>query len=269
MQPLTVIQLDFLPASYRQQTARRRDRRWRAVIFVGGVLLLSGAWLYRVLDRRAAQRNYDILSAPHQTAVLHENAWKAAKDRLTRANREADLITYLRHPWMTSQTLAAVAGSMPDTMRLTELKIVRETVGNRESAAPQARGPAAPPDKAESQTPDPQSDLARLREEYDNQRVVVLLSGEAVDGAAPYDYVRRLAASDLFVQAEVTSLQRETSAARNSTPLSQFQARAVVRPGIGQPGSSDVDSKPQLARSGMSSRVWTETPTPPHATSVR
>ncbi|RIK79252.1 MAG: hypothetical protein DCC68_13605 [Planctomycetota bacterium] len=267
MQPLTVVQLDFLPASYRQQTARRRDRRWRAVIFVGGVLLLSGAWIYRVLDRRAAQHNFDILSAPHQTAVLNEKAWQAAKERLRRANLEADLITYLRHPWTTSQTLSAIAGPMPDTMRLTELKIVRETARNRDSAAPQVRNPAAPPDKAESQTPDPQRDLARLREEYDNQRVVVLLSGEALDGAAPYDYIRRLAASDVFVQAEVTSLQRETSAARKSTPLSQFQARAVVRPGIGQPGASEAAPKPQLARARVDAS--TEAPANRTAMSIR
>lgn len=259
MQPLSVVQLDFLPASYRQQTARRRDRRWRAVAFVGGVLLLSGAWIYRVLDHRAAQRNHDILSAPHETAVATEKAWEAAKNRLRVANLEAELITYLRHPWMTSQMLSAIVGPMPDSMRLTELKVVRETVRNRDGAPPQMRSPAEPPDKTEAQRPDPQRDLARLREEYDNQRVVVLLSGEALEGDALHGYIRRLAASDVFVQAELTSLQRDASGERKAQPISQFQARAVIRPGIGQPGSTEAAAQPQLAN--VWPRVRTEAPT--------
>jgi hypothetical protein len=250
MQALTVIQLDFLPASYRQQNARRRDRRWRAALFFGGVLLLAGAWIYRVADRRAAQHNFDALAAPYQTAVLNEKAWQDARQELKLSNLRASLITYLRHPWMTSQTLAAIVGPVPESVRLTEIKFVHEQLPRLEGhAAPPKRGPNDPQDKTEAALPAAERDLARMREEYDSQQVVVAITGEALDGVALYDYISSLGTSDVFVRAELTSMNRDAAGGNKSLPVSTFQARAILRPGIGQPGGTAAPAKPQLASS--------------------
>jgi hypothetical protein len=248
MQPLTVVQLDFLPASYRQQNARRRDRRWRAVLFFGGVVLLAGAWIYRVVDRRAAQQNFDALSGPYQTAVANEKAWQDAQQELKLANLRASLITYLRHPWMTSQTLAAIVGPVPETVRLTEIKILHEALPKPEGhAAPPKRGPNDPIDKAELALPPAERDLARLREEYDNQRVIVQISGEALESDALHEFIGALGTSDVFVRVELTSIFRDAGGGKNALPMSLFQARAILRPCIGQPGGTGAPAKPQLA----------------------
>lgn len=250
MQPLVVTQLDFLPAAYRQQSLRRRDRRWRAVLFIGGMTVLATAWIYRVVDHRAAQHSFDSLTAAHEAAVNTQRKWEAAQQRLLRLNQEADLITYLKHPWATSQTLAAIISPMPESVRLTELKISRESIGGRAAQTPAKPNPNEKPNAAASQIPPAVQDLTRLREEYDQQQVVVLLSGETLDGDALHRYIRRLASSELFAAAELSSLQRETSANNKQLPRSQFQARAVVRPSIGQAGSTETAApKTQLARS--------------------
>jgi Tfp pilus assembly protein PilN len=250
MQPLVVTQLDFLPAAYRQQSMRRRDRRWRAVLFIGGVTVLAAAWIYRVVDRRAAQRNFDSLAAAHDAAASTQRNWEAAQQKLLRANQEADLITYLKHPWATSQTLTAIISPMPESVRLTELKISRESLGGKAAQSPTKPSPSDKPNAAASQVPPAVQDLTRLREEYDQQQVVVLLSGETLDGDALHRYIRRLGSGEMFAAAELSSLQRETSANNKQLPRSQFQARAVVRPGIGQAGSTETAApKSQLARS--------------------
>lgn len=248
MQPLTVVQIDFLPASYRQQTVRRRDRRWRVAVLAIGAVLLAAAWIYRVIDHRAAHRNFEILTDAHQAALQTQQAWQAAQTKLDQANREAALITYLKHPATTSQTLAAIIAPLPESLRLTEIKIVRETLRqDGEEAAPR-RNLGDKPDAADAGLPPAERDLAQLRREYDKQQVVVMLSGEALDGEALYQYIRQLASGDVFVRAELTSLVRDASAARSHVALSRFQARAVMRPGIGQPGGPDVPpAEPRLA----------------------
>lgn len=250
MQPLIVTELDFLPAAYRQQSLRRRDRRWRAVLFIGGMTVLAAAWMYRVVDRRAAQHNFDSLTAAHESAMSTQRKWEASQQKLLRLNQEADLITYLKHPWATSQTLAAIISPMPETVRLTELKISREPIGGRAAQTPAKPNSNEKPNAAASQVPPAVQDLTRLREEYDQQQVVVLLSGETLDGDALHRYIRRLASGEVFATAELSSLQRETSANSKQLSRSQFQARAVIRPGIGQAGGAEAAApKTQLARS--------------------
>ncbi|MEX2185269.1 MAG: hypothetical protein WD875_00680 [Pirellulales bacterium] len=240
MQPLIVAQLDFLPATYRQQTVLRRDRRWRVVLLVVGAVLLSGAWTYRAFDHAAARRNLEMLTTAHEAAIRTKQAWEDAQQRLERANDMAALITYLKHPFTTSQTLSAIVAPMSESLRLTEIRIVRETRRSQDGQSPLRRGPSDPPDVAQSRLPPAQRDLTRLREEYDNQQVVVLISGDALDGEALHQYIRRLSSSDVFVRAELTSLQRDSSASHHGVARSHFQARAVMRQGIGQPGGPDV-----------------------------
>jgi Tfp pilus assembly protein PilN len=249
MQPLIVTELDFLPAAYRQQSMRHRDRRWRAVLFIGGVMVLAAAWTYRVVDRRAAQHHFDSLTAAHDSAVQTQREWEAAQQKLLRSNQQADLITYLKHPWATSQTLAAIIRPMPESVRLTELKITREPIGGRAAPPPAKPNPNEKPNAAASQVPPAVQDLTRLREEYDQQQVVVLLSGETLDGDALHRYIRRLESGDVFAAAELKSLQRREGAANSKLlSTSQFEARAVMRPGIGQAGGTETAApKTQLA----------------------
>lgn len=249
MQPITVPELDFLPASYRQQTVRRRDRRWRAAVVVGGFVLLAASWIYRAYDHRAARHNFEMLTSAHEAAVGTQAAWDDARQKLELANLEAALVTYLKHPFTTSQTISAIVGPMPESLRLTEIKIVREMLRTPEAHAPPRQSLGGAADVAELRLPAAQADLNRLREEYDNQQIVVLISGDALDGEALHGYIRRLSESDVFVRAELTSLQRDSTTPADRDERSRFEARAVMRPGIGQPGGLDaVATKTQLAK---------------------
>jgi hypothetical protein len=140
---------------------------------------------------------------------------------------------------------------MPESVRLTELKISRESIGSKTAQSPAKPNPNDKPNAAASQVPPAVQDLTRLREEYDHQQVVVVLLGETLDGDALHRYIRRLGSGDVFAEAELKSLQRrETSANSKQLSTSQFEARAVMRPGIGQAGAGEVAvPKSQLAGS--------------------
>jgi Tfp pilus assembly protein PilN len=217
-------------------------------MLVAGAVVLAAAWSYRAFDHTAARRNLEMLADAHEGAIRTQRAWEDAQQKLQRANDMAALITYLKHPFTTSQTLSAVISPMSDALRLTEIKIVRETRPSQDGQASPQRNLGSAPDAAQLRMPPAQRDLTRLRDQYDNQQVVVLISGDAQDGEALHQYIRRLSSSDVFSSAELTSLQRDASTPHGAEPQSHFQARGVMRPCIGQPGGQDVAAgEPKLA----------------------
>lgn len=234
MQPLSVPQIDFLPAAYRLKGVQRRDRVWRLAIVVFGVLLIGGTWAFRFTEKLAARSDLDLLMPRYENAVATNERWNRSRKLLADAEIQARLVVYLRRPWPTTRMLAAVIPSLPETIHLTELKIVQESNGIAPPAAiaPPRRPGGAKPDVAEQQQPAAQRDLEKMQAESDLQRTVILLSGDTTDPDALHRYIGQLHASDVVQRAELVSMQ-SASPGKNleaNRRVAQFQAKVLIRP---------------------------------------
>jgi hypothetical protein len=263
MQPLSVPYIDFLPAAYRQKGVQRRDRVWRIAIVTCGLLLVGGAWGFRFTQKRAAQSDLAALMPRYDAAVATNTLWNNALKTQSEADIQARLVVYLRRPWPTTRMLSAVMPSLPESIQLTELKIVQESNGTAPAAiaAPQRRPNNGKPDLAEQQQSPAQRDLEKLQAESDTQRTVILISGETTDPDALHRYIGQLHASDVIQRAELLSLVSAAPgrSAVDVRRISQFQAKVMIRPSYCEVGGPVVppnsaaladaprENRPQLA----------------------
>jgi hypothetical protein len=244
MQPLSVPQIDFLPASYRQLASERRERVWRVATAIVTVVAICTASLARYLERRSAQSELGALVSGHERAEDLNAQWTDIRQREAKANAEARLATYVRHPWPTSRMLSAVVGPLPESIRLTELKIVQEAE-DASSPPPAAAHPgAAKPDEVDKRLP-VERDLEQLRAECNREHTVMQLTGEGADSESLHEYIGGLSRSNVVKSAELQSLQTtNVRGSEESARLVQFHARVVLRPGYGQPGGPSSPAKP-------------------------
>ena len=245
---MTMKTIDFLPASYGEQSSKRKLKLWRAAV----VALIGGA----VISASVYQR-YLIWEVEQQLAEL-EPQYAAAEavmaehndlqQQLQQAVARADLYTYLRHPWPRTQILAAVTEPMPDSVTLSELRMIRDTSGADLATNQAAMGESQ---QADATKLDPaKRDLARLRQATDSSRLVISLTGLTEDIAALHEYLARVRQSKLIHKAEIKSI--EASADPNNA-RSQFTAELVVRPGYGQPGGPQPKPLPESAATPVAS----------------
>jgi Tfp pilus assembly protein PilN len=222
-------EIDFLPAAYREAGVQRKNVTLRVGVVVAFLAAIGFAAIY--------QQHLRILSDQQLTELLpsYENAKQETKrlaqlqQLLQTADKQAELCTYLRHPWPRSQILAAVVKPLPDEVELKELSIVREPI----------TGAGSMPQHAESlgesaaKKGDPsEHDLTALREQWDKTRVVVKLSGVTDDALALHRYFGQLDHGELFTKVDVGTIEQSTNP---SDKRIQFTARVFVRPGYGQP----------------------------------
>jgi Tfp pilus assembly protein PilN len=247
MTPMQVQQIDFLPAALRESS----DRRWHRLAYgtVAGIvsLVLSGIGMYQLHLESQLNEQIAALEPRCQAAQANMNELARLQAELQQHQSTAALLAYLRHQWPRSQILSAVCRPLPESIALTELRLVRENAAPpRADDASRRAGRTAQDPKAElARLSDAQRDLKRLREELDAQRVVVLISGVTEEQEALHRYIGTLAESDLAARVELASIETKTDAAPMNADKrsSQFQVRLVLRPGYGQPGGPSLDSK--------------------------
>jgi hypothetical protein len=227
-----MIDIDFLPASYREQTVHRQANVWR--VLVGGVfaaLIVCSFVFQQFLFRQAQWEFNDIQPQYEQTQALTRRLTEV-QTTLKAANIEAELFTYLRHPWPRTRLLSTALAPLPDSVILRQVQIVRE-----HSATPEALGQRSflkrPNDPDAPKLSPAQHDLNRLRDLSDPSPTVLILSGITTDTAALHHYLVTLGRATLFTKAELTSLQANHSERPGTW---RFIARLAVRPGYGQPG---------------------------------
>lgn len=223
--------IDFLPAEYRQSHAQKRLQLWRIAVLLGFLALLSAASL---VDRQRRQRVLGDMAAIeplHAQATAQIARLGQLQARLAEARAEADLYTYLRHPWPRTQLLASLLGPLPEEITFEKVVMHRE--------AAERRGPATLPrdgkteEQQEARLSPPARDLKRLRAECDSAQTVILLSGLTSDSGALHRYLDEAGRNELFRKAQLRSsesLQTETGS------IQRFSATFVVAPGYGQPG---------------------------------
>ncbi len=227
--------IDFLPEQYRQSRATRHWKPWRLAVVLGFLLLLGGVSLGQYRCRQDALRRLDLITPPYQTVVAQTERLDRASAQLQPARFDAQLITYLRHPWPRTRILAAVISVLPDDATLDQLQITYDTQPGRSLWERGRRLAGRVPGGQEKQPAlaPAAEDLQRLRQRYDEQETVVLISGTVLRSVSAYRYLEQLGKSGLFVEAPPPSVQ---SVSTDDGTAFTFEATLTVRPGIGQPG---------------------------------
>ena len=120
-------EIDFLPLEYHLQNARNQVKPWRVVVVACAAMLLVAAVCAQYVQRRNAFSDLAAASAIYDAAAQQNATWGAFQTKLQAASSEADLFTYLRHPWPSSQLLSAVVCPMTPEISVLELQITAES----------------------------------------------------------------------------------------------------------------------------------------------
>ena len=217
--------IDFLPEIYRQREALRRARLWwgAVVVIFGGAIGASATaqlWLRHSLERELRE-----LAPQYAAAQAQVQELTALQTQITRAGHEANLYTYLDHPWPRTQLLAEVVRPLPDCMRLTQMHVGEEEQARQAAAA----GPRSTrPDDQAAASSQPELDLLRLQDELDRRQATVELDGHTADVSRLHAYVAEVNRSPIIAQAHIKSLE---AAAGNQASKTRFTLRLIVRPG--------------------------------------
>jgi Tfp pilus assembly protein PilN len=241
-------QIDFLPAKYREQTVHRKANVWRVLVAILFVAVLACSACYQQVIRHKTALESGRIGTQYDQAQLLSAKLAALRQRLQDADAEAELLTYLRHPWPSTQVLAAALNPMPDCITLGEVRLFHEQPETSISTA------LAPPALKKSTDSEPATgarkpsaaarDLAALREEYDSRPMVLLLTGVTSNTAELQRYLVMLAEVPLFSKAELTSLESDGA---EQPGVLHFTARLLMRPGYDQPAGPAIGNPEKFA----------------------
>jgi hypothetical protein len=234
--------IDFLPASYRQMTVHRKANVWR--LLAGGIFvaLIGFSGIYQHMLRRQAVAELARTGLQYDRAQALVARQAELKRQLQLAAHEADLLTYLRHPWPTTQVLAAALEPLPDCITLQEIRLFQ---GERPPAIAAAKPQTDAEKKASESRPAAQRDLETLRHDNEGRPRLLVLSGVTTNSAALQQYVLALGQSDLFLKTELSKLEADSA---DQTGSMHFTARLVVRPGYGEAGGPPIPRDAKSAK---------------------
>ena len=243
----TLVELDFLPASYCRRRMLRRAYAWRFVAALGmcGFLGATSLWLNKhhegVLAKLAAVES-QFADAAEKEARLAEVTGELQAELKT-----AELLTYLRHRWPRSRIVDAILEPLPDNVILTELKIGHEPIQAAEtSTITLLETESEPVDRPSRRS----ADLKRLLQESSRQQHFVMLTGQSTDAATLHEYLARLGTNPLFSSVDLGLLENAPNASGASGAMTptRFTARAKVCPGHGQIISAPQSTEPLAQR---------------------
>jgi hypothetical protein len=222
--------IDFLPESYRDQYARRRNRLPRVALVVIFALMVLIPTLLQQQQLRKLRRQYRASDEHHQQAKLRQQRLREVRDKIESRSNLARMYTYLRHPWPRSRILQAVIADLPDSITLTEMTLLKrsESGGHGGSSPRKAKTPQAA-DTAELSPA--QQALDSLRAHYDHVTLQVTLSGVTRDAPQLHEYLGKLDENLLLENPRLVSLSV------SDEPRSfEFRAQIDIIPGYGQRG---------------------------------
>lgn len=227
-------EIDFLPVEYRQRHQRRQAQPWHVVAVITVSALLATAVFAQYYRRHCSKETLNALLPAYEDAVKLNNHLAAVQKQLASASAEAELYTYLRHPWPRSQLLAAVVEPLPAGVTLQQVQILREpirTAGGAESHLSQNK--KAEEEKLKS-LPPASRDLAKLKSQCDSTQTMLILQGTAQESSLLHEYLDKLDAADLFTRTDLDSVSSVGEGKEDAGV--QFRAVLTVQPGYGQPG---------------------------------
>lgn len=226
-------QIDFLPTRYHDQGVKRRSQIWRylLVVLFGGVCAATAVGQHVL--RRAVALQIEQVATQHISAEAADKRFHALQAELLEVQAEAELYTFLRHPWPRTQIMVAVAKHLPESVSLMQLQIQGELPAAEKRAPSRRVRTSESEEDAATNQPRAQRDFKNLNEEFGRLQTVVNIVGETTDTATLHKFVADLADNNLFAKAELVSLDALTG--KTQIDSSEFSVRIVVREGYGQP----------------------------------
>jgi hypothetical protein len=236
--------IDFLPIEYHLQHARQQVKPWRVIVVVSATLLLGAAICTQYCQRRQARRDLQAATAVHETAARQNAIFAKFQTQLQAARSEAELFTYLRHPWPRSQLLSAVVTPMTGEITVHQIQIAAETPAEQPVVDARPRAEIKAEEEKLRKSPPAQRDFKLLHGEFDKQRSFVRIAGVTTDAASLYRYLNAVAKESFFAKVELRSIE---SVDTPQGPVMHFHAFLQVRPGYGQPGGPKgrIDARKQ------------------------
>jgi hypothetical protein len=223
--------IDFLPQHYREEYERRRSQAWRILFVVVFAATLPTASLYQYRLKLSVQKELGRIAQQHGESQADAARLATLETEMAERTATANLITYLRHRWPTTQILAAVTQPLPQTMVLEEIAISRQqaetqatptlNLSNEQSEAATSAGPAAIED-------------VRTLAKKSGSEIIVRLTGLTSNSLHLHRYLAELARHPLFVQTELESVESEPGG-NGETTADRFELHLVVRPSYGAP----------------------------------
>jgi len=241
-QPSPPLEIDFLPPRYREENKQRRVNTWRLAmvgIFLAGVGVAVAA-TYR--GEAALQAEVASLDAAYRNTEVLGSRLAHLQQILEQQRSRATMFAYIQHPWPRTQILAALLEPLPAEITVTQIALTRERKAATDAASQERpRSGDAEPAADTASHPAAKRDLDKLREQYDNTAVVVLLAGTTSDVGALHAYLSHVSSAPLIEHAELKSVQ-----ALGAAGIAAFQARVSIRPAHGQPDGPRAPVSPRL-----------------------
>lgn len=228
----TMKNIDFLPARYREKSSQKKAQAWRGLVVAAFCALLAAGALGQFEIRRSVERHLAAVLEQYEQVVADGKKLAELQRELREAQAEAELLTYLRHPWPRTQILARVAEPLTEAITLRKLHIRQEeSIARPPTAAPPGQTAEAKA-AAEAALPAAERTLDTLRMSLDDAPLTVTVQGISQDSASLHVYLGKLAESDWFSAAELQSIERLEEGKEEGF---RFVARLTVRPGYGRP----------------------------------
>ncbi len=224
--------IDFLPYQYHQKHVRRQSQPWRIIVVVAFALLLVAGALSQRHRKLQAEEELAAVEPPYAVAVKQNDRLAGLQSELQAKRIDAELFTYLRHPWPRTQLVAALLAPLPEEITLQVLQITRERPQTQGTVLRRSRSETQAEEAADAKLAPAARDLKRLRGEFDEMVTVVVISGTTRESAALHRYLGELGGHSLFVKAELDSIESVETA---GVETSEFRATLLVRPGYGLP----------------------------------
>lgn len=228
--------IDFLPAAYRQQHAKRHIHLWRIVVVVAFVVLICTASVVQYVRLLRARGYEKTLALQYETAEAQNRQWARIQAQREAVVGDAELFTYLRHPWPRTRILSALLAPLPDAITLSQLEIKTGVSASAVRGPRRLPGRPTPNEEAVSPKLSSQRDLAALREQFDSKAVTVVVSGRTTDSAALHRYLGELHRCSLFRKVELDGLESVAPGTNVPEGTMTFTTLVEVRPGYGQAG---------------------------------
>ena len=223
--------IDFLPYNYRREHSRRRRQVWQivAIAFVTGTVSMAAL----VQSRTAAhlQSKIDDLAPKYQAAEKRNKRLAELKTKLQDARDQAELFTYLRHPWPKTQIVAALIRPLPEGITLRQIRISNRLPKDARHQDTHSQAQREDEEKRLASLSPAARDLEELRSRVDRMRTEISISGTTAQQAALYMYVGDLARENFFAEAELESCEADKGSKNGQM---QFEIDVLVKPGYGQ-----------------------------------
>jgi Tfp pilus assembly protein PilN len=234
--------IDFLPPRYKERSELERSKLW----YLGVLCVFGGAiavaTLYQFGVRAQVQSELAQVEAESNAAQATIQRVNQLQALAKSESADAELITWLRHPWPRTQLLGAIAAHLPDEVTLEDLRLDQEEAPKYRAAAPAS--PEQSPAEAPKLNPAAR-DLMKLRSLHEGKQAVVVLAGEARDTAALHTFLARIGSVGLYSKVELLSIESGNS--NESSAAARFKAKLTIRRGFGQAGGPQAAWQPSPA----------------------